>query len=282
MKNKSYKYSFALLLLGLLSGGGSAKADLQVAEPFDNTAGVEIIGQGGGTGFADVWGTEGGDSAQNVVGLGSLPGGTLLVSGNSLNSNAAILTRELTEIPGTAGTQTWVSFLFSAQVPSLSGATGGSIGLSAISSLDHGFWMGMFQSGENMVLGLGSLYDAPMDLSSVVVSPNQTYLLVASIDWNAGETPETIRLFVEPEIGGLPPLPASAAAATSRNISTDAGTNRLTWMGVASLVPEGSVAYDEIRIGTTFADVTPVPEPSVLVLAALGLGLVVRRFARRE
>jgi len=46
----------------------------------------------------------------------------------------------------------------------------------------------------------------------------------------------------------------------------------------------GRVEFDEIRLGTEFGDVAPiVPEPSTLVLAAMGLlgfGLFVRRKRR--
>jgi hypothetical protein len=46
---------------------------------------------------------------------------------------------------------------------------------------------------------------------------------------------------------------------------------------------DGWVNMDEIRIGTTLADVTPVPEPSVAALGGLGILLLMeiqRRFAR--
>jgi hypothetical protein len=57
------------------------------------------------------------------------------------------------------------------------------------------------------------------------------------------------------------------------------GTGHLLAAGFSS----GQAAYDEIRIGTTFADVSPIPEPSSFAaLAGLGvLGLVASRRRRQ-
>src|SRR5262249_7335131 len=64
------------------------------------------------------------------------------------------------------------------------------------------------------------------------------------------------------------------------SISFDLGTgNRLVELSVTS-IGAGVAAYaaDELRIGNTFSDVTPVPEPSALLLAgATAGGLVAGR-----
>jgi len=39
----------------------------------------------------------------------------------------------------------------------------------------------------------------------------------------------------------------------------------------------GTITYDEIRFGATFADVSPVPEPSAALLGALGVLALLRR-----
>jgi hypothetical protein len=52
------------------------------------------------------------------------------------------------------------------------------------------------------------------------------------------------------------------------------GTGHMVMGGFSS----GQVGYDEVRIGTSFADVSPIPEPSAAVLGLLGvMGLVRRR-----
>ena len=67
------------------------------------------------------------------------------------------------------------------------------------------------------------------------------------------------------------------------------GGNSTALARIASIVLEQPVGgpvgeIDDLRVGLTWADVTPVvPEPSALVLGALGLGLLCwRRFQRRS
>jgi hypothetical protein len=65
----------------------------------------------------------------------------------------------------------------------------------------------------------------------------------------------------------------NAASVNFRNISINVNTG------------DTSVAkFDEIRFGTSFADVSPIPEPSTYALLAAGLGALVwlRRRAKAK
>ena len=90
-------------------------------------------------------------------------------------------------------------------------------------------------------------------------------------------------LVTEPDISTANiTISASQFASNDRDYNFD--RIRLFGGGWNSTVGYGSIQLDEIRIGTTFADVTPlVPEPSVVVLSVLGgLGLLVWRLRRKQ
>jgi hypothetical protein len=98
-----------------------------------------------------------------------------------------------------------------------------------------------------------------------------TALLVVRFDFAAGS--DTLSLFVNPTPGAAEPAVASA-------IKTDLDLG--TFVGVS--ISTGALAtwsVDEIRLGTTFADVTPVPEPGTLGLVAAG-GLALGWLRRRN
>ena len=68
-------------------------------------------------------------------------------------------------------------------------------------------------------------------------------------------------VFVNPAVGVVEPTPT------------------LTWTSTADLGSIGinsdpGVLFDEFRLGTTFADVTPVPEPGSIALLVCGLGAI--------
>ncbi len=82
-------------------------------------------------------------------------------------------------------------------------------------------------------------------------------------DFTAGL--DTFTLYVNPTPGGTQPLSGAVKS------DTDVGT-----ISSLSLYSTGAFSVDEIRIGTTYADVVPsavlpIPEPSSLVLVTLGV-----------
>ena len=95
-------------------------------------------------------------------------------------------------------------------------------------------------------------------------------MLVAKVTF--GAVTDTISLYVNPALGGGPPASPTVSlavphAATLSQFDVDYGS-----------LSGGSTMFDEIRLGQTFADVTPVPEPSSLLLAGLAaLGLHLKR-----
>jgi hypothetical protein len=113
---------------------------------------------------------------------------------------------------------------------------------------------------------------------------NTTYFVVGRFDLNG--TNSTFHLWVTSDptsltLGG-PDLALASANASLTNL--DATTVRFRHFSIN--VDDGSnvAKIDEIRFGTTFADVSPIPEPSTYALLAAGLGALVwlRRRAKAK
>lgn len=108
-----------------------------------------------------------------------------------------------------------------------------------------------------------------------------THLIVGRLvlDSSSGSV---LRLWVNPDLASTPTelSPDTAELAIS---AADTATLRPSITGRAfgtggADPAANNLRYDEIRIGTTFADVVPVPEPASGVFALVGmLGLVLRR-----
>ena len=110
--------------------------------------------------------------------------------------------------------------------------------------------------------------------SSPNLALNTTYLIVLSYDFGTS----TASLWLNPtSLGG--------AAPTATESITGAGVvTSIANVGFKAQSTTGDFLIDNLRIGTTWADVTPVPEPSTFALMGLGvLGLIssARRRMRR-
>ncbi|MGH7952244.1 MAG: PEP-CTERM sorting domain-containing protein, partial [Limisphaerales bacterium] len=85
---------------------------------------------------------------------------------------------------------------------------------------------------------------------------------------------DTVNLYIDPTPGGSQPITPDATQTSSTSPATSANN---VGFKAQSNTAQGDFIIDNVMIGTTWADVTPAPEPSTLVLAGLGLlGLVAR------
>jgi hypothetical protein len=241
-----------------------AQADALFAyEGFQYAPGQTIAGLNGGSGWAGPWFTPGGLDA--TITAQTLSFGKLVVSGGAVTtpgfqppnqgSSVAFWLRSLASPLGASGTTAYLSFLLQPDA-----------GFGFYGGINFGnVFIG--RSGNQADYGLeGPVND--LSLSNVPVVQGQTVFLVLEAQFQPGD--DRLSLFVNPTPGQPQPVTPSAL-----KTDLDVGT-------VSSVVINnyGGYTTDEIRIGPTFASVTPVPEPAFgLAIAAAFLCLMARRLA---
>jgi hypothetical protein len=238
-------------------------------------AGSDLAGNNGGSGFSGPW-TGGGfnvNSSTNYdVSATGLSYSNLQVSGGSVEtprtpSNLSGIYRDLSSTFGAAGTTRYLSFL----IQPLDFQAADWMGIYLRNDVNDELFIGKGGGGVtgNWVMearGGGGQVD-----SGVSVLANQTYLLVVRMNFIAGA--DNVALFVNPDLSlGEPGTPN--AVKTDKNLFTVSGIN---------IYSRGGFRLDEIRVGDTWADVTPtsaeVPEPSSLAL--MGAGAMLLAFGRK-
>lgn len=115
-------------------------------------------------------------------------------------------------------------------------------------------------NGSGFDIGLNARTTAANTVwSSTPYSLNTTYLVVIAYQIVAGASNDVVRLWINPATGGSEPAPLLSATNTGTDFTTTAGT------GVGAILIRQAtnasetpfVEMDELRIGTTWADVTP-------------------------
>lgn len=226
------------------------RAVLIAYEGFDYPAGT-ITGANGGTGWTGSW-------AELEI---TTPGATysdLTVSGNKFNKTSTTAAfdkfRTLATTLGTTDETVWFSFIGDLD----STGNGGFVlrqDFSPIVTAGSGDWWSSTNWG---------VYSNGSYGTSTTPSSTQSFL-VMRIDFSASGN-EKLYLWTNPTLGSTPDI--SSAAVTL----ADAGNFTINRVSIFTNTTKVAV-FDEIRVGTTYADVAPanIPEPSAMML---GLGAV--------
>ncbi len=264
-------------------------------EGFDYTDGTSIRTQTGGTGWGAgaAWTNTG--AATEIATTPGLTYQGLVVQGNKVtltaqqnntgaNGNSAFIPRDLATSFGADGTTVWLSFI--GQRTGAKSDTGGT----TTSNYQRVFSLGLF-NGTAEQSAIGELSGDTADVWSLIpdvtatglanaqrtnIPIDQQSFLLLKINFVAGN--DTGSLWVNPNLAaGEAGLGAAQATITDdmtfNRIRMTVGGSQNTG---ATLASQGLL--DEIRIGDTFLDVTPIPEPAAAGLLALSGGaMLVRR-----
>jgi hypothetical protein len=271
-------------LLGIAYSTSYAAAQVIAYEGFNYTAGTNLNGLNGGAGWGNAWsepsfGT--GDPNDNVaetIQSGSLSFGGLTTSGNQVLTGGKFSydIRNLAASLGTTGTTRYASFLLRRNTagtdPVNNGPDYGGV-VFGDENNPNSLFVGKPGGGATTNYAMENGNGTGQAATALTEVLGTTTFLVVRFDFLAGN--DTLRLFVNPTPGLAEP---GAASATKTDL--DLGS----FVGIS--ISTGALAtwsVDEIRIGNTFAAVTPVPEPgsvslvSFVVLSAAGARSTRRR-----
>ncbi len=288
------KIALSLIPAVLLFGSVSSRAALLAVDQFNGYSAAALNGQGpAATGFTGNWSGDANISA-TASGLTAVSGGYAAAGGSASSSGATTTFRSfdtpVTTALGTAS-DVWFSVLLRTN------HTGGTNTFQLISSGDPDIIGGIGQrlngvqikaqdaaastsgatqlnGGGTTVLGTGEAF-TQNDTGTGLWAANTTYLLVGHISIDrAGTNPETLQFWKLTDASAF--NPASPFLTVSHDILNTTFTG---FTGVRFQGNQAGNIYDEIRVGTGFADVVPEPSTGLFGLVA-GLGLMIRRRSR--
>jgi hypothetical protein len=230
---------------------GSEPPQPTAYEPFGYESGTSVPDEIGGIGFSAGW-TAGGASASVhdnfIVESGSLVYPRLAVSGGHVHSGAQMsisgVSRPLAQPMGQDGTTRYLSFLVQPEGALGEGIFSGFFGL-ALGAAESALFIGKPGGGQLdvfVVEELGGAGQVPSTSSTVL---GQVTLFVVKAEF--GDPTDRFTLYVNPQVG--------AAEPATGIVKQDRGFGE---MGSVLLYSSGAFSLDEIRVGDTFASVTPV------------------------
>jgi hypothetical protein len=289
-----------------------ANAELLVYEPFDYDDGTSLGGASGGVGFSGAWrdltaGTTATIQPGNLTVPGLAPGLPAVGRSVLLSATASAslnIFRDFPEIAGADGTTTWISLVgqrlgepTTDANPYGRGVNVGFFNTENTSRTERITVGNSSGAAENVwtILPTGRGGDIEQTTNPAVpyggADPAWAVMRIdhrgAALDNETGQMAadlDDVYLWINPD----PTVEPNIADANAMVLNGD--DNAYDYSGLDFVRPFigntsgagnfGILAVDELRIGTTFADMTAVPEPAsvvMLLVAGLGLGVVRRR-----
>ncbi len=258
-------------------GATTGQAALIASESFDYTNTATLAGNNGGSGWGSAsWASVSGVSSFVIGSPGSPPAGLsytgVTSSGNSVVDNSTSSstgTRANTRAWDTAGyVDSGDTLWFSILIRKGSQASGSDVKVGILSGSDPNTEVIGFRASANSASsGSLSAYVGSTASTSSLTFNTDTHLVVGKISLMDIAGGDTITIWLDP---------GSESATTSGGVSLSGDFN----VGSNVSIRGGgtwSGWLDELRIGETFSDVAPVPEPAALGLLALGGLLALNR-----
>ncbi len=245
--------ALVILLLACLSSLSCPRSfgALLSHESFAYPLNAGLPGQNGGEGFAGAWvaGVNAGVASSrfqvispslSYPGLGG-EGARLRVTSGTAQGARRLLSQPM----GTDGTVRYMSLLVR---PDATPSASSYFGLQLLGSAGADLFAGKPGGGATQRYVLENAGGAGQVATTRNVTANEVVLLVLRLEFNAGN--DRISLYVNPALGATEPAVADAVK-TDLNLGTTV---------VPALTGPAAWSADELRVGTTFADVTP-PAP---------------------
>lgn len=183
----------------------------------------------------------------------------------------------------------YYSFLLRVDNLGLLNTTGGFFGgLAAGNGTSGGAMVGMRLSGLGFQLGVAKRDSTALSFDSTVYSTGSTILVVGAYNLVSGSVQnDTASLWINPGSLGAGSAPSATLSVSTTGINNDTQSfSSFRWSpqgnATSTLIP-GSLIVDELRVGNSWADVTPVPEPSTFALVLISLvggAFLIRRCRR--
>jgi len=283
---KSYLQKGWLPLIALLSAftglQNDTNAAVLAAESFTYATGSGLNGLNGGTGWAGAWSNADGDvTLANTNASLAYPASTNLTSsGGRLQLGTADTSATATRLLSTGmslspnGNNFYSSALINISA----------IGQSAIVQFQDNSgnirWNYGINAAGNFTVGV-----APENagqnaiIANTVAELGTTYLVVARIRTNtaAGNDEVFLKIFDPSDAVSMPLDDSGWDASANGNSGVTLTRTNLVFGNAGGQ----ALQFDELRIGTTFADVAGVPEPArAMMLAIAALGLMLPRHRR--
>jgi hypothetical protein len=273
----------SLITFAVLTIPFAATADVLFSEGFNYTAGSNLGGQVN-PGNSVTW-TGGnavlavGNTALSYSGFQSVAGNDLVytsgtVASTSVNtynavSSGSIYYSFLINCTAAPTANNYLSALNAGTT--VPGGSGDALSL-YVGAMAGGYRIGVRTTGG----GSGAVYDA------TALSLNTTYLVVEELTLGSTSVANLYVLGLGSDTaipGGTQPGTADATQSTTTAIASVADIGFKAQLAATA----GNFEFGSLRVGTTWADVTPTPEPSGLALAGMGiaaLGFITRRLRR--
>ncbi|NLF39624.1 hypothetical protein GX586_09280 [bacterium] len=281
------RYALVALFASVILVAAQSHAALRCYSGFETNAGVLLHGVNDGTGFIGGWQVEGNTSALGYViaDVNPLEYGILQIKGNYAQGGHAYQTsgRSFDSLNAFGPWATnyagiwsigrydspplWMSYL----IRPLNATYTSKVGLDNTAAVFHdnaGIMRVQRTSSSGNKWVLSVMNNWLISTSAVEIVANATSFMVVKVQFG---DPHTVDLYVNPAIGGAAPTTPDATLTFSTN---GFYFREITWN------PNNSAAQgwlDEVRLGDTFGDVAPVPEPAGVILLALSAAAVAAR-----